>query len=97
MPLSDVKCGVFGPAARRRVAAATGDGPRGAFPRRRAADRAAATPRAALFFQNSAAFGQRELSIIYLELYKPICETGNSVAGLFINEPVHKLMGSVLM
>lgn len=72
----------------QRVPAATGNG-RGTRPR--------CYVESCAFLLNSAVSDRRALSIIYLELYKPIYETGNSVAGLFINEPVHKLMGSVLM
>lgn len=42
---------------------------------------------AGLFCENAAVFDNKELSIIYLELYKPIYKSGNLVAGLFINEP----------
>jgi hypothetical protein len=39
-------------------------------------------------------FDNRGLSIIYLELYKPIYKTGNLVAGLFINEPSIQVNGT---
>lgn len=41
---------------------------------------------AGLLCENATVFDNRELSIIYLELYKPIYKSGNLVAGLFINE-----------
>lgn len=47
-----------------------------------------------LFFKNSTVFDNREGSIIYLELYKPIYKTGNLVAGLFINEPSTQVNGT---
>lgn len=39
-------------------------------------------------------FDNRELSIIYLELYKPIYKTGNLVALIFINEPSTQVNGT---
>lgn len=39
-------------------------------------------------------FDNRELAIIYLELYKPIYKTGNLVLGLFINEPGIQVNGA---
>lgn len=45
-------------------------------------------------FKNSTVFDNRELSIIYLELYKPIYKTGNLVAELFINEPSIQVNGT---
>lgn len=39
-------------------------------------------------------FDNRELSIIYLEPYKPMYSTGNLVAGLFINKPSTQVNGT---
>lgn len=47
-----------------------------------------------LFFKNSTVFDNRERSIIYLELYKPIYKTGNLVVVLFINEPSTQVNGT---
>ena len=41
---------------------------------------------ATLFF-NFTVCDYRELSIIYLALYRPVYKTGNLVAGLFIDKP----------
>jgi len=49
---------------------------------------------AGLLRENATVFDNRELSIIYLELYKPIYKSGNLVAGLFINEPSTRVNGA---
>lgn len=50
---------------------------------------------ATLFFKNFSVFDYRELSIIYLVLYRPMYKTGNLVTGLFINKPSTRVNGTL--